>query len=840
MTAPWWLRWLQPGSEQGPRPAPRRRICRPCPGRPSYRACLEALECRLAPAVFSVLDTADAGAGSLRQAILDADQTPGQDAIVFAPGVSGTIDLTSPLPDLTGTIDLEGPAQDGVTVRRSQAPGTPAFRIFTVAAGANVTLARLTISAGAFPGDIFVGDQPSSGSTSITRVDPTTGAQTQVAANATTQSEQLFGIALEQAGTLVAAESGAFPGGVVRVDLATGAVTPVSLNGSFSTPDGVAVDTAGTIFVSDASAGVIRVDPATGAQTVVTPIRLSFNPVGIALDAAGTIFVTNGSSFALGVIRVDAATGVQTPVSLGGNFARPQGIALAANGDIFVADGSAFGGTGGIMRVDPSTGVQTRVASGGLLVHPSGLVLDATGNLLVADADAFGGSGGVIQVNPATGAQAAVSSGGRLLHAGSITVSRAGNAGGGVFNAGTLTIRETTIAHDSAGRGGGIDNEGTLTIQNSTVANNSASDRGGGIFNAGTLTVSDTTIAGNAAGSGGGVWNGGSAAVHSTIVAGNHAASSADVAGVFASRGHNLIGDATGASGFTAAGDLAGATAAPVDPRLGPLQANGGPTPTLALLAGSPAIDAGDPSAFPATDQRGFPRPADGSGRGVALPDVGAFELEPRPVNRNEAFVAQFYRDLLGREPDASGLTYWTGLLDRGQATTFQVAWDIESSGEYHLREVQDLYRRLLRREADATGLASWTQYLDQGGTAESLQALILGSGEYFTRIAGGTVDGFLQALYSDVLHRAPDAAGLQGWGELMEDEDATPTDIAAAVMRSLESDIDEVQGLYQRFLHRGADPLGLLAFTNALQQGVTNEVAAMVMLGSAEYFQNT
>jgi choline dehydrogenase-like flavoprotein len=127
-----------------------------------------------------------------------------------------------------------------------------------------------------------------------------------------------------------------------------------------------------------------------------------------------------------------------------------------------------------------------------------------------------------------------------------------------------------------------------------------------------------------------------------------------------------------------------------------------------------------------------------------------------------------------------------------------------------------------------------------RGAGGPSLQALILGSGEYFTRIAGGTVDGFLQALYGDVLHRAPDAAGLQGWGELLEDEDATPTDIAAAVMNSLESDIDEVQGLYQRFLHRGADSLGLLTFTSALQHGVTNEVATMVMLGSAEYFQNT
>ena len=50
----------------------------------------------------------------------------------------------------------------------------------------------------------------------------------------------------------------------------------------------------------------------------------SFNPVGIALDAAGTLFVTNGSSSALGVLRVDPATGAQAPVSLGGSFARPE------------------------------------------------------------------------------------------------------------------------------------------------------------------------------------------------------------------------------------------------------------------------------------------------------------------------------------------------------------------------------------------------------------------------------------------------------------------------------------------------------------------------------------
>jgi hypothetical protein len=77
--------------------------------------------------------------------------------------------------------------------------------------------------------------------------------------------------------------------------------------------------------------------------------------------------------------------------------------------------------------------------------------------------------------------------------------------------------------------------------------------------------------------------------------------------------GHNLSSDAT--CGFNNVGSLNN-----TDPMLGPLTNNGGPTLTMALLPGSPAIDAGDSSAAPATDQRGFPRPA-----GLAS-DIGAFE----------------------------------------------------------------------------------------------------------------------------------------------------------------------------------------------------------------------
>ena len=91
------------------------------------------------------------------------------------------------------------------------------------------------------------------------------------------------------------------------------------------------------------------------------------------------------------------------------------------------------------------------------------------------------------------------------------------------------------------------------------------------------------------------------------------------------SLGYNLLGNGTGCP--TVGSDL---TVDPVDvffTVLGPLQANGGDTATHALLRGSPAIDAADDAACPATDQRGFGRPADGDGDGVAGCDVGAYEF---------------------------------------------------------------------------------------------------------------------------------------------------------------------------------------------------------------------
>jgi CSLREA domain-containing protein len=195
-------------------------------------------------------------------------------------------------------------------------------------------------------------------------------------------------------------------------------------------------------------------------------------------------------------------------------------------------------------------------------------------------------------------------------------------AGGGVHNNGTLTMTNVTVSGNSAtevgtGYGGGIFNEfagGALT--NVTVSGNTAASGGGGISNIqGSITLTNVTLSGNTAPYyGGGISNFGDLTLANAIVA--NSSSGGDCYGIVISAGHNLDSDST--CGLAAVGDLPN-----TDPLLGPLQDNGGLTFTHALLPTSPAIDAGDDTACPATDQRGAVRP-----QGAAC-DIGAYEFGP-------------------------------------------------------------------------------------------------------------------------------------------------------------------------------------------------------------------
>jgi hypothetical protein len=198
------------------------------------------------------------------------------------------------------------------------------------------------------------------------------------------------------------------------------------------------------------------------------------------------------------------------------------------------------------------------------------------------------------------------------------------------------TINNSTISsnkafvYDKGAYGGGISNSGTLTINNTTLQGNGAQGGlfcsggfGGGIYNdsVGTLVVNNSTVSENGALFAGGIFiNGGTATLQNSILE-----NSGNCSGKISSNGYNLSSDDT--CNFRNPGDLNN-----TDPILGPLQNNGGPTQTMALLPGSPAIDTGNPSGCTdgnahllKTDQRGRPRPDKEDTGGC---DMGAYESQ--------------------------------------------------------------------------------------------------------------------------------------------------------------------------------------------------------------------
>jgi CSLREA domain-containing protein len=210
----------------------------------------------------------------------------------------------------------------------------------------------------------------------------------------------------------------------------------------------------------------------------------------------------------------------------------------------------------------------------------------------------------------------------------------------GIFNGGTLSLNSCTVTSNGGDNGGGVGNYGSLTITNTTISGNSATS-GGGIYNhpTGTLTLISSTMYSNniinfSVGGGGIRNNSGVAMIRNSIIAGNTNAGAAigpDCVGSFTSLGYNLIGKTNDSTGFTSASqDQVGSIASPINPLLGPLADNGGPTLTHRLLSGSTALDKGNSFGLN-TDQRGRPRPYDVSSVANASggdgSDIGAYEL---------------------------------------------------------------------------------------------------------------------------------------------------------------------------------------------------------------------
>ena len=190
------------------------------------------------------------------------------------------------------------------------------------------------------------------------------------------------------------------------------------------------------------------------------------------------------------------------------------------------------------------------------------------------------------------------------------------DSGGGLSNnGGTTTLTDCTFSgNHSTNLGGAIfTSGGNLSLSNCTLASNTAGISGGAIDAQGPVTVTSSTFADNQATSGGGAIDNYSNAytvkIGDSILAGNSCPNfGPNVANGVVSLGHNLVGDADDSSGWVAS-DLTGTGSNPLNPLLAPPGNYGGPTQTMALLPGSPAIGQGGSGAgIPGFDQRGEPR----------------------------------------------------------------------------------------------------------------------------------------------------------------------------------------------------------------------------------------
>jgi CSLREA domain-containing protein len=356
-----------------------------------------------------------------------------------------------------------------------------------------------------------------------------------------------------------------------------------------------------------------------------------------------------------------AGSGADTIVVPAGSYALSiagAGEDANASGDLDITSDLTISGAGQAATIIDAASVD-RVFD----VDPSleGVVVQITGvtsqhGLASGDLAAFGGgirNAGTLTLNESTvrsstGIPLDVFGGG-IANLGTLTlndstVSKNGSQvqgvlGGGIGNfvGATATLNRSTVSGNSTGSfGGGIRNLGLLTIANSTVSGNTAFG-GGGIQNGidDTVAITNSTVTANQAAFGGGLLNNGLLTLKNTIVGTNTAGG--DCLGAPTSLGHNLDGD--GSCGLTAAGDISN-----TDPRLGSLADNGGLTQTHALLSDSPAIDAGSADCPPpASDQRGVPRP-----QGAAC-DIGAFELASVPF---AAFAAKLEIKLRPRPSD--------------------------------------------------------------------------------------------------------------------------------------------------------------------------------------------
>ena len=409
----------------------------------------------------------------------------------------------------------------------------------------------------------------------------------------------------------------------------------------------------------------------------------------------------------------------------------PQVIATNSDGTYYQFErwggGIAIGPAAAVTLIDPSVsgsesgsgGEDGGAGTGGSEEGEGAAVINSVTltNVRIVDNQSGTAGGGISSAAPLTldndlvSGNVATTNGGGIYNDAQLTIrnstigtmtgfSNANSAegGGGIFDTGmhNTLIEQSAIAGNKAVGGGGISSRSlvTMNIVNTTIGGNQATDVGAGITADGKVNLQNDTIAGNQAANdstsggagvnafGSGVYSFVNTLFQNNLVTGTGAPASCGCSGsscktgVMVSGGHNLSDDST-CFLQSAVQDQAD-----ISTQLQALAANGGPTESMALLAGTPAVDAGDNANCPPTDQRGNMRPADGNLRGSMQCDIGAFELftpsndlhasgnrlQYRVRRGQPANVGFDFTNDPGASADATGVTITTGPMPQGYA----------------------------------------------------------------------------------------------------------------------------------------------------------------------------
>ncbi|HEX7446756.1 MAG TPA: hypothetical protein VF306_04380 [Pirellulales bacterium] len=211
-----------------------------------------------------------------------------------------------------------------------------------------------------------------------------------------------------------------------------------------------------------------------------------------------------------------------------------------------------------------------------------------------------------------------------------------------------------------------------------------------------------------------------------------------------------------------------------------------------------------------------------------------------------QRFVHEELIDLLQRPVSMDEINYWVGQYEKNhedRQTLVQMIIEFTPPFEYRRDEIDSAYQTYLHRPADQQGEDYFlTQVgLSKGvrsgpGTEKRTSALLINSDEYYFKRAGGTVDGFITAVFEDALKRPPSASDLAYFGYALT-HGLSHIEFATTVLNSQEFSIRSINSLYERYLGRPADPVGLQNFLFNIATGYGTESNTETLLDTDEFY---